>query len=109
MCGIFGGVFAERSRLRAPRRLQACARQLFELSESRGKEAAGIAIASATELSVYKAAVPARAMLRMRGYQHRLRKAAGTGRGSIAFIGHSRLVTDGGRDLNRNNQPVIAD
>ncbi|MEY2936914.1 MAG: hypothetical protein RL033_7663 [Pseudomonadota bacterium] len=109
MCGIFGGVFAESSPLRALGPLQACAERLFLLSESRGKEAAGIAVASAGELSVYKAAVPARTMLRTRGYKQQLRKAAGTGEGGIAFIGHSRLVTDGGRELNRNNQPVIAD
>jgi hypothetical protein len=110
MCGIFGGVFAGSSALRRAARLEACAEQLFLLSESRGKEAAGFAIANRQQLAIYKAAVPARTMIRSRAYRQTLRQAASSERGhGIAFIGHSRLVTDGGRELNRNNQPVITD
>lgn len=108
MCGIFGAVFAGSSTLRGASRLEACAEELFLLSESRGKEAAGFAIANQRELSVYKAAVPARTMIRSRAYRQKLRQVARAERSNgIAFIGHSRLVTDGGRELNRNNQPVI--
>ena len=96
------------STLRRAARLEACAEQLFLLSESRGKEAAGFAIANRRELSVYKAAVPARTLIRSPAYKQKLRQVAGGERDhGIAFIGHSRLVTDGGRELNRNNQPVI--
>lgn len=63
----------------------------------------------ADRLSVYKAAVPARTMIKAQEYRTLLHDAATARRSeSVAFIGHSRLVTDGVRELNRNNQPVIA-
>src|SRR5690242_1855150 len=108
MCGIFGGVISGTSALRDTARLEASIERLFVLSESRGKEAAGLAIANAKRLGVYKAAVPARSMIRTRAYRRELRRTASRERGrSLAFIGHSRLVTDGGRESNRNNQPVV--
>jgi glutamine---fructose-6-phosphate transaminase (isomerizing) len=108
MCGIFGGVFGKSSTLRGAARLEACAERLFLLSESRGKEAAGFAIANQRQLATYKAAVPARSMIRSPAYRRQLRQTARSERvNGIAFIGHSRLVTDGGRELNKNNQPVL--
>jgi glucosamine--fructose-6-phosphate aminotransferase (isomerizing) len=108
MCGIFGGVFGKGSALRRPARLEACAERLFLLSESRGKEAAGFAIANQRQLATYKAPVSARSMIRSPAYRRQLRRTAQAQRANgIAFIGHSRLVTDGGRELNRNNQPVL--
>jgi glutamine---fructose-6-phosphate transaminase (isomerizing) len=107
MCGIFGGVLASGSSLREVSRLQACVEQLFLLSESRGKEAAGLALANDQELLVYKAAVSARRMITAPGYRALLSEgAANRHPKGVAFIGHSRLVTDGGREINRNNQPV---
>jgi glucosamine--fructose-6-phosphate aminotransferase (isomerizing) len=108
MCGIFGGVFGKNSALRSAARLEACAERLFLLSESRGKEAAGFAIANQRQLATYKAPVSARSMIRSPAYRRQLRQTARAERvNGIAFIGHSRLVTDGGRELNRNNQPVL--
>jgi glucosamine--fructose-6-phosphate aminotransferase (isomerizing) len=108
MCGIFGGVIGAASTLRERARLQSSIQRLFLLSESRGKEAAGFAMATQDQLSVYKAAVPARSMIRSPGYRALVREAAGVQRSrGVAFIGHSRLVTDGVRELNRNNQPVV--
>jgi glutamine---fructose-6-phosphate transaminase (isomerizing) len=107
MCGIFGGVIRSGSALREAAELERCLQQLFSLSESRGKEAAGLALANADELSTYKAAMPARSMIKAPGYHALLRDvAAPRAPSSLAFIGHSRLVTDGGREQNRNNQPV---
>ena len=107
MCGIFGGVIGAGSTLRTAPELERCMRELFSLSESRGKEAAGLALATADELATYKAALPARSMIRASSYRALLRDvAARPGASSLAFIGHSRLVTDGGREQNRNNQPV---
>ena len=109
MCGIFGAVIGSASTLRSGRNFERSVARLFELSESRGKEAAGIAISNDDALAVYKAAIPAREMLRGPDYRAFLREATRDGqRNGVAFIGHSRLVTDGGRELNRNNQPVMA-
>jgi glucosamine--fructose-6-phosphate aminotransferase (isomerizing) len=108
MCGIFGGVIGSGSTLRAAAELERCMRELFSLSESRGKEAAGLALANADELATYKAAIPARAMIKTSGYRALLRDATAPGKpSSLAFIGHSRLVTDGGSEQNENNQPVV--
>src|SRR5688572_24578956 len=102
MCGIFGGVIGGAAALRAPAQLQAAIDRLFLLSESRGKEAAGLATCNADQLAVYKAAVPARTMIKTREYRTLARDIAARGRSeSVAFIGHSRLVTDGVRELNR--------
>jgi glutamine---fructose-6-phosphate transaminase (isomerizing) len=107
MCGIFGGVIRAGSVLRKAQALERCVQQLFSLSESRGKEAAGLALANADELVTYKAAMPARSMIKAPGYRALLRDVAARRQpSSLAFIGHSRLVTDGGREQNRNNQPV---
>jgi hypothetical protein len=108
MCGIFGAVAGASSRLRQGPELQRSIERLFLLSESRGKEAAGSAVATREQLTVYKAAVPAREMIRSPGYQAFFREAVRDERSSIAIIGHSRLVTDGGRESNENNQPVLA-
>ena len=108
MCGIFGAVIAKSSELRGEAALNRSLEQMFQLSESRGKEAAGLAITNDDQLAVYKAAIPASDMIRARGYRAFLREAVGNGhaRNGVAFIGHSRLVTDGDRETNRNNQPV---
>jgi glutamine---fructose-6-phosphate transaminase (isomerizing) len=109
MCGIFGGVFGGASPLRGTARLEKVVEGLFRLSESRGKEAAGLAIANHRELTIYKEAVSARKMIHSSAYRACLRDTASSERSrSVAFIGHSRLVTDGGRELNRNNQPVLS-
>jgi predicted glutamine amidotransferase len=109
MCGIFGAVIAGESRLRDAGRFASSVECLFLLSESRGKEAAGIAITNDEALAVYKAAQPAREMIRARGYRSFVAEAASDAHANgVAFIGHSRLVTDGDREVNRNNQPVLA-
>lgn len=107
MCGIFGAVAGASSRLRQSPELQRSIERLFLLSESRGKEAAGLAVTNRELLTVYKAAVPAREMIRSPGYQSFFREAVHDDRSGIAIIGHSRLVTDGGRESNENNQPVL--
>lgn len=108
MCGIFGAVVGGSSELRAADQLERSMEQLFRLSESRGKEAAGLAITNEAELAIYKAAVPAATMIRGRDYRAFVRDAASTTHANgVSFIGHSRLVTDGVREVNRNNQPVI--
>jgi predicted glutamine amidotransferase len=97
MCGIFGGV---------GERVDRHVERLFLLSESRGKEAAGVAFRHGSSLDVYKSPVPAHEMLRTDGFKQLFRQVGGNG--ALAFIGHSRLVTDGAREINLNNQPVVS-
>jgi hypothetical protein len=109
MCGIFGVTVGDRS-LRAsqvPRLLD----DLFLFSESRGKEASGIAVCRRETIHVLKSAVAASSMIRSRQYRGLLAdtfRATAEPLEPITIIGHSRLVTDGSRYEQGNNQPVIA-
>src|ERR1044071_7938151 len=113
MCGIFGVGLGPNSELDR-QRLRGVLAELFVLSESRGKEAAGIAIDDGHGVFVAKEAVSASRFIKTSGYQRFLDehlpsngngKANGHGR-ALAVIGHSRLVTNGTQGQNENNQPV---
>jgi len=111
MCGILGVFTADRSGLTrdAYRRLL---ERLFILSESRGKEAAGLALATPSAIRVVRKPVAASAMLRSEDYRAATREAlqeAGGGEyaRSISAIGHARLVTNGMQGIDANNQPVV--
>jgi glucosamine--fructose-6-phosphate aminotransferase (isomerizing) len=112
MCGIFGLV-AKSSKEISPETLQKSLNRLFTLSESRGKEAAGIAFRSGASILVHKEPRPASAMIRRPEYQKVLSQALagwfGPKASSVAFLGHSRLVTNGFQGMANNNQPVIVD
>ena len=110
MCGIFG-ILNSRNALDR-RAFRATADDLFQLSESRGKEAAGLAILTPSEIRVYKRAVSAHRLIRSPGYRRFFDSAMpvnGERREArpLALIGHSRLVTNGAQELHDNNQPVI--
>lgn len=109
MCGIFGVVTTERSRLPA-QAVRNAINELFRLSESRGKEAAGVAVLTADKLYVYKEAIRATALIRRKEYRDIIDRAVSNGNGHRApatIIGHSRLVTTGVQENRLNNQPVI--
>ncbi len=114
MCGIFGlrilpDVETNFSQIKRIVEL------LHLLSESRGKEAAGIAIGIKDELHVYKEARAASRMIAEKAYQQwffEITRSAFDRRWHLkeplTIIGHSRLVTNGSMLFNENNQPVIA-
>jgi hypothetical protein len=90
---------------------------LFQLSESRGKESAGLAVLTDKTIYVFKQPMSASTMIRSKEY-HELfdritENGSWNGNGSrqpaIALIGHSRLVTNGTQEIHGNNQPVIKD
>lgn len=110
MCGIFGIIFSEGSRF-APGAVEVVARDLFKLSEARGKESAGLAIRNGGPIQVFKQPIPASVMVRSKVFKRLLQGAFSKGDGGArpgALIGHSRLVTNGFQEHNDNNQPVIA-
>lgn len=107
MCGIVG-VFGS-----SDTGLGRAQRQLFEsllkVAESRGKEAAGVAIQTAKEISIYKAAERASRMLVEKEYQKLWSEVSNVAASKEAVIGHSRLVTNGSEEHTQNNQPVYRD
>jgi predicted glutamine amidotransferase len=104
MCGIWGLLSAgkELGRSAAEEMVQ----QLLVLSESRGKEAAGVAMTSQTGISVFKRATAASHMVRAEAYHAFWKQAYDETSSSFAAIGHSRLVTNGSALHPDNNQPV---
>lgn len=108
MCGIFGVVATGDER---PRRAADLLAQLFELSESRGKEAAGLAGVHGGDIRVLKSPVPTSQLMRSRAFTSYVRDVVGSAkhpRDRVAVVGHSRLVTNGSQTEHANNQPVCA-
>lgn len=112
MCGIFGFAIAPAGGP-SPDSAKKLLRDLFKYSESRGKEAAGIAFLLPDRLSIHKDACPPSRLVGSREYRV-LEDAAwryaycGDTRSDTPFaaIGHSRLVTSGLQGIVANNQPV---
>jgi glutamine---fructose-6-phosphate transaminase (isomerizing) len=105
MCGIFGLVYNENPFIDA-KKASEIIDNLFILSESRGKEASGFAVRYKDKIEVFKSAEPAGKLIKKNHYKKRFDKQ-NTGLTPYAFIGHSRLVTNGRQLENSNNQPVI--
>lgn len=106
MCGIFG-LLVPASTAFESSELRRSLDRLFRLSESRGKEAAGLALRTGDQIRVYKRNVPASQFLRETRYRQLFRQGLFASDAPIAAIGHSRLVTNGSEEIHRNNQPVI--
>lgn len=115
MCGIFGVIYGENSSF-TPISTKLVINELFKLSESRGREASGMALLSDNTIFVGKYALPASEMIRRKEYKRIFKEilpensASGNekARYPISIIGHSRLVTNGGQQIHDNNQPVIS-
>lgn len=111
MCGIFGYVDRLAAGDRTPDRVE-IERQLavlFRHSETRGKEAAGLALLNSRQIAVHKDSVSASEMLKTPEYKDFWRRffdRARNGTG-VAALGHARLVTNGVQVVDGNNQPVV--
>lgn len=116
MCGIFGLVLRKGAGI-TPDTLRKLISNLFVLSESRGKESAGLHVylPDAARAWTLKAAQAASELLTTENYGEVLkdslalayshRDACGPSQ-PIILLAHSRLVTNGSAALDRNNQPV---
>ncbi len=78
---------------------------LFKLSESRGKEASGLALLQNGDINVIKSPSPASVLSKSKEYRNLLSSISSDT--SFSAIGHSRLVTNGSASLNENNQPAL--
>lgn len=115
MCGIFGAVLSANSKLNR-RTLEDLVLELFRLSESRGKESAGIHIylPKSRRSWTMKSDQPATTFIRSSTYRKNLDEALNLLYNSstripnqpAVFIAHSRLVTNGSAQRSENNQPV---
>lgn len=109
MCGIFGLALNKDSNCSTAAIVEA-AEELFVLSSSRGKDAAGLAIRNGQGIKVLKQPVPAGRFLRSDEYAEFAAKFLTAPQdGSLSAIGHCRMVTNGQEDANQNNHPVITE
>ena len=109
MCGIFGIITNDKSSL-STTELKSVVNKLFKLSESRGKEAAGVAFLYKDSIDVFKAPVMASELINSKSYNKLFIERFNGSKSladTVAVIGHSRLVTNGNEDIHNNNQPVL--
>ena len=97
MCGIFGVISASGDH----ELVRDLALSLLRFSETRGREAAGIAIHDGAEIHVLKQGGSVSDFLGNPKLHELLAKPA------LAVTGHSRLATNGAQSNVDNNQPVI--
>lgn len=81
---------------------------LLRLSESRGKEATGLAIKRKESIDVLKLPISASDFLKNPLYKEFSKNILGV-YFPLSIIGHSRLATHGNESIGGNNQPVIKD
>ena len=113
MCGIFGLAVGQESDLK-PSQIEYLVRRLFRLSESRGKDASGVALGDRGSIQVLKAAQPASRLIASRPFGRLMDQALrGSGNGHagpqlpLLVMGHARMATNGAQMHHDNNQPVI--
>jgi glutamine---fructose-6-phosphate transaminase (isomerizing) len=114
MCGIFGIIAKAEAGITQPQ-AENIIRELFILSETRGKESSGIAVRNAADNTIHvtKDDVPASELIASPTYRafldNALKPAFVGAQRELAVIAHSRLVTNGTQEHNFNNQPCIKD
>lgn len=119
MCGIFGLIADHDPKLDIAL-IRKITDRLFVLSESRGKESAGIAVKNhiTQTISVLKRSISASHLIRSDEYHRFFMKAFPNSaidaqpdptHGVFSIIAHARLVTNGSQENTHNNQPVIKD
>ncbi len=110
MCGIFGVICANRETADAQAQLdltRALAIALLKASETRGREAVGIAIHDGARIEVLKQSGSVTDFLANPKLHELLDDARRRATQSLAITGHSRLATNGAQSNTDNNQPVI--
>jgi glucosamine--fructose-6-phosphate aminotransferase (isomerizing) len=115
MCGIFGLIANPASGLNQ-KKSNEIIEKLFLLSESRGKESAGIAVKNTADkkIQVLKHSIPASQLIGSLEYKKFIENSLQSlfdvnnkTCSPFAVIAHARLVTNGSQENNNNNQPVI--
>jgi glucosamine 6-phosphate synthetase-like amidotransferase/phosphosugar isomerase protein len=112
MCGIFGVVLATNANV-SRRSLEELLERLYRLSESRGKESAGlhVSLPVTREAFTFKSALPASQLLTNDDFRQVLDRALGSAYGDVGerptqpviAMAHSRLVTNGRAERPENN------
>jgi glucosamine--fructose-6-phosphate aminotransferase (isomerizing) len=105
MCGIIG--FSCSSKFEPVANIRPLLKELLLLSESRGKEASGLALGTDQGIRFIRTPFAASELVRSKVFEIEVQASIGGSSPSFSAIGHSRLVTNGYEHDNRNNQPVV--
>ncbi|MDD3002709.1 MAG: hypothetical protein PHD49_03680 [Candidatus Shapirobacteria bacterium] len=100
MCGIFG-IIKKNDSIES-KQLDSITRLLFKLSESRGKDASGLAVVFDKNIKIIKSPIKASNLIKTEEY-----KKLFLDKPIFALLGHSRMETNGSFFNNNNNQPII--
>lgn len=104
MCGIFGWIVSENANIAKKHYIKGL-KELFLLSETRGKEASGMCFVNQQDVIVYKECIRARKLIQNDNFEKILQHIQE--KEYYMTIGHARMVTNGSDRNNRNNQPVV--
>lgn len=104
MCGIW--LFATCDETITSKQAKQVAGKLFALSETRGKEASGIAGLNGSDIYLYKAAIPGSELVKTPNFEKYWNKVSPDSQKKFILLGHSRLATNGSETAGDNNQPV---
>lgn len=107
MCGIW--LFATCDETFTSKQVKQIVGKLFALSETRGKEASGIAGLSDSDIYLYKAAIPGSGLIKTPNFEKYWNKVSSGTQNKFILLGHSRLVTNGSETVGDNNQPVYSE
>lgn len=107
MCGIFGLVLKSNSQ-NASKEFERV-ENLIQLSESRGKEASGILVASNHSIIESKTKLKASIFIKQNEWQDIKQRYLKDPAAKTVFVGHARLETNGTRNDDKNNMPISRD
>ena len=102
MCGIFGLVTLKKNNFKRSEFIK-ISNKLFQLSESRGKEASGLAVINDGKLVIQKSPLRPSKFIKTKPFKDLIQDISK--KDCSSFIGHARLVTNGYEQENSNNQP----
>ena len=105
MCGILGFTILKTSNYY--NKIPILAKELFKLSETRGKEASGYSINNGEKIKYLRTPFTATELVNSKVFNNELTDLNKGNLNFISLIGHSRLVTNGHQTENLNNQPVL--
>ncbi len=106
MCGIFGLIVRHDSNFRLDA-TRSVLDQLLIRSETRGKDACGVALVDDTGIDVLKRPIRAKDAVRTTDYQQLVASFVQRAHAPLMVMGHARMVTNGDSACHSNNQPVI--
>ena len=105
MCGIFGFYVAKEAT--TYRQFEKDLLLLFELSQKRGLDSAGVAVAGDRAFHGYKAVVRPSDMVKHPQFIDVLKAGYEDSTDHLIALGHCRLVTNGSMADNGNNHPIV--